>query len=59
MTSRQSQHQRQDGRPSYAERMLQMLREAKESVEEVRSVQAFLEVLRSIYGLELPAGPKG
>jgi len=39
--------------------MLQMVREAKESVEEVRTVQAFLEVLRSIYGLELPASPKG
>ncbi len=31
----------------------------RKSRKRVRTVQAFLEVLRSIYGLELPAGPKG
>jgi len=31
----------------------------RKSRKRVRTVQAFLEVLRSIYGLELPTGPKG
>lgn len=31
----------------------------RKSRKRVRTVQAFLEVLRSIYGLELPADPKG
>jgi len=31
----------------------------RKSRKQARTVQAFLEVLRSIYGLELPAGSTG